>query len=118
MILQIIDVMRALDYVQGSSLTADEKRTIASELRSALPAKALCASAQLTHDIVDARLRVICEKPVSDNGTVARKSPEEAPRAEENRKEEHQLPGLRQGKDGVSRDDRKAPGGPKKVARG
>lgn len=118
MILQIIDIMRALDYVQGSSLSADEKRSVAFELRAALPAKALCASAQITHDIVDARLRAIFEKTVSDNGTVARKSPEEAPRSEENRKEEHQLPGLRQGKDGVSRDDRKAFGGPKKVARG
>lgn len=118
MILQIIDLLRALDYVQGSSLSPDEKRSIASELRNALPAKALCHGAHLTHDIVDARLRAICDKPVSDNGTTAGKSPQEAPRAEENRKEEHQLPGLRQGKDGVSRDDRKAFGGPKKVARG
>lgn len=120
MILQIIDVMRALDYIQGSSLTADEKRTMAFELRSAIPAKALCASAQLTHDIVDARLRAICEKPVSDNESVSKErsataSPQEA---QENRKEGHPQPGPRQGKDGVSRDDRKALGGPKKVARG
>ena len=119
MILQIIDILRALDYVQGSSLTPDEKRTVAVELRAALPAKALCSSAQLTHDIVDARIRAIFDKPVRTDGTPAgKRTEEEAPRSEENRKEEHQQPGLRQGTNGFPRDDRKAHGGPKKVSRG
>lgn len=117
LILQIIETLRALDYVQGSSiLTADEKRIVASELRSALPAKTLCTSAQLTHDIVDAHIKAIFDKPVRNNGTSTGERPEETDATKENRKEGHQLAGLRPSKDGVPRDDRKAVRGPKKVA--
>ena len=116
MILQIIDLLRALDYVQGSSLTADEKQAVASELRLALPAKALCASAQLTHDIADARIRAISEKPVRTNAQEAEAQKARPPQGD-HPKAQQDAPVVA-GHSGKPRDDRKAPGGFKKVARG
>lgn len=114
MILQIIDIMRALDYIQGSSLTPDEKRQVAAELRKALPAPMLCSSAQNTHAIADARLGAICDAPVRTDGRTT-----EAPRkAEEDRPKGHQQPGLRKVADGKPRDAGPSYGGAKKVARG
>jgi hypothetical protein len=52
MITNIIELMRALDYVRGSPfLTAEQKADIVKELQLSLPAKALCHSAHRTHDI-------------------------------------------------------------------
>lgn len=119
MILQIIDLLRALDYVQGSSLSPDEKRSIATELKCALPAKALCHGAHITHEIADALFqKAINANTVRNNGPSTGESPGQANAAKEDQKEGHQLPGLRPRKDGVTGDDRKAFGGAKKVARG
>lgn len=119
MILQIIDLMRALDYLQGSSLSPDEKRSVAFELRGALPAKALCHGAHMTHDIADALFqKAINANTVRNNGPSTGESPGQTHAAEKDQKEGHQLPGLRPSKDGVPGDDRKAFRGPKRVAKG
>lgn len=118
MITNIIDLMRALDYVQGTqSLSAAEKAVIASELKASLPAKALCHGAHLTHDIAAAVFDKAASTPARINGPTTGESSSQTPKPEENRKEGHQLAGLRPVKDGVPRDDRKAYGGAKKVAR-
>lgn len=111
MILDIIGVLRAWDYVLGSPLlTTDEKREIAAELKQALPAQLLCSKAKRTHAITH---DLIGRTYDSTPGIPT----EEAPSQEVHPKE-HQLPARSAGQDGVSRDDRKAYGGSAKVERG
>lgn len=104
MITNIIELMRALDYVRGSSfLTPDQKAKVVKELKLSLPAKSLCHSAQRTHEIAeglfDSFLSVVPQAK------------------EENPAQGQRLPGLREGEDGIPGDDRKKVGRPPKVAR-
>lgn len=119
MILQIIDLLRALDYVQGSSLSPDEKRSVAFELRGALPAKALCHGAHITHEIADALFqKAINANTVRNNGPSTGESPGQANAAKEDQKEEHEQPPVRKGADVIPGENRKAFRGPKRVAKG
>jgi hypothetical protein len=119
MITNIIDLLRALDYVQGSqTLTAAEKATIAKELKGSLPAKVLCHGAHETHDIAAAIFEKAASLPERTNGPSTGERPEETRSAPEARKEANQQPGLRKGADVFPRDAGKAHGGAKKVARG
>lgn len=103
MILNIIDLLRALDYVRGSTLlTVEQKAMVVKELKLSLPAKSLCPSAQRTHEIAEGLF----------NDFPASQAPQENPEAEQ------QLPGLRAGEDGLPRNDRKKAGRPAKVERG
>ena len=118
MITKIIDLMRALDYVLGSQhLTSDEKRAIALELKASLPAKALCSSAHVTHEIATSQFAKAAGLDIVRSNGTSTGSRDPAPPQEETQ-EKHELPGLRPREDGVSRDDRKKAGRPKKVARG
>ena len=120
MIINIIDLLRALDYVQGSQLlTATEKATVAKELKGSLPAKALSHGAHETHDIATAVFEKAAGVKTEDiNGPSTGESPKETPRAEENRKEEHELASRGKVADVLPRENRKATGSPKAVARG
>ena len=119
MITNIIDLLRALDYVQGSqTLTTAEKATIAKELKGSLPAKALSHGAHETHDIAAALFEKAASVPARTNGPSTRESPEETPRTLEARKEENQLAPRSKAADVFPRDAGKAHGGAKKVARG
>jgi hypothetical protein len=74
LILDIIGVMRALDYVLGSPLlTPSEKRDIAEELKSSLPAKMLCSKAQRTHAITSG----IIDRAIGIKDAEANSSPKE-----------------------------------------
>ena len=120
MIINIIDLLRALDYVQGSQLlTATEKATVAKELKGSLPAKALSHGAHETHDIATAVFEKAAGVKTEDiNGPSTGESPKETISSPEARKEADQFPGLRKGADVLPRNAGKAHGGPKKVARG
>jgi hypothetical protein len=120
MIINIIDLLRALDYVHSSqTLTAAEKATVAKELKGSLPAKVLCHGAHETHDIATAVFeRAAGVKTEDINGPSTGERPEETRSAPEARKEANQQPGLRKGADVFPRDAGKAHGGAKKVARG
>lgn len=115
MITNIIDLMRALDYVQGSpSLTQDQKRLIAGELKYSLPAKALCHGAHHTHDIANSLFDKATETMRTDGPavttTAASGRKEDAHQA---REEPLQGAGRPQGKDVFPRNARKAHGGAK-----
>lgn len=119
MIVQIIDLLRALDYVQGSSLSPDEKRSVAFELRGALPAKALCHGSHITHEIADAIFqKAINANTVRNNGPSTGESPGQTHTAEKDQKEEHEQPPVRKGADVIPGENRKAFRGPKRVAKG
>lgn len=119
MIINIIDLLRALDYVQGSQLLTDaEKATVAKELKGSLPAKALSHGAHETHDIATSVFEKAAGVNTEDiNGPSTGESPEETPRAEENRQAEHELTSRGKVADVLPRENRKATGSPKAVAR-
>jgi hypothetical protein len=100
-ILQLIELLRALDYVQGSSLTDEQKQAIAEELKASMPPRELCTTAKRTHDIVTGRL-----------------TPERPKEAPEDSKAGQRLPSRSEGTDVQPGAPRKAHGGFKKVARG
>ena len=120
MIINIIDLLRALDYVQGSQLlTATEKATVAKELKGSLPAKALSHGAHETHDIATAVFEKAAGVKTEDiNGPSTGESPEEKTGALEAREEEHKLAPRGEAADVLPRDAGKANGGTPQVARG
>ena len=119
MITNIIDLMRALDYVQGSqSLTAAEKAIIAQELKGSLPAKALSHGAHATHDIAAAVFDKAASATARNNGPSTGESTSQARTAEENRKEGHKQPPVSKGPNVLPRENRKAAGSPQRVAGG
>jgi hypothetical protein len=105
MITQIIELMRALDYVRGSPfLTAEQKVTVAKELSSSMPPKALCTNAQRTFEIAEglfADFRPIIE---------TKEGPKEDPKTEQ------RLPARGQSPHVQPRTPPKANGRPQKVA--
>ena len=108
MILDIIGVMRALDYVLGSPLlTPSEKRAIAEELKGSLPAKMLCSKAHTTHAITSG----LIDRAIGIKDAEADSSPKE------DHPQEQQLSPGSQGAHVVSRNDSKAYGGSAKVER-
>ena len=110
MITQIIELMRALDYVRGSPfLTAEQKVTVAKELSSSMPPKALCNSAQRTFEIAEGLF--------ADFGTIKlAERPQELEGPKEDRKTEQRLPARSEGPHGNNRAPLKAHGRPQKVA--
>jgi hypothetical protein len=119
MIINIIDLLRALDFVQGSQLlTAAEKATVAKELKGSLPAKALSHGAHETHDIATAVFEKAAGVKTEDiNGPSTGERPEETRSAPEARKEEHELAPRSKGSNVLPRENRKETGGSKGVAR-
>lgn len=103
MIINIIELLRALDYVRGSTLlTTEQKAIVARELKLSLPAKSLCTSAYRTHEIAEG---------LFNDFPASLQTQEDSPA-------EQQLPAVRAGEDEVSGNDGKKAGRPKKVARG
>lgn len=104
MITNIIELMRALDYVRGSPfLTAEQKVTVAKELSSSMPPKALCNNAQRTFEIAEGLF--------ADFGNAeAEKGPQE------NLKTEQRVPARSEGHHAMPRAPQKAHGRPSKVA--
>lgn len=100
-ILQLIELLRALDYVQGSSLTDEQKKAITEELKASMPPKDFCHTAKRTHDIVTGRLTP--------------QSPQAAP---QDSQAIQRMPSRSEGTDVQPGAPRKAHGGFKKVARG
>lgn len=106
MILEIVGVLRALDFVLGSpSLTPEEKRSIAAELKASMPAKMLCSKAQNTHDIITGLL---------SRSTAA----ESAEEARQDSKAEDKLLRKEEGVHGIPGAAKAPQGGPQKVAGG
>lgn len=114
MITDIIDLMKALEYIQGSSLTAEEKRSIVSELKSALPAMMLCTSAPKTHQIASSLFDKALEPDMRPNDREDRRS--EAPK--ENPEEAKHIPTVGSRPDQRPRDAGKADGRLSKVSGG
>lgn len=115
MIIDIINMMKALEYIQGSSLTADEKRSVAIELQRSLPAKVLCHSAQNTHDIATALFEKAIVANTARTDVAAEEEDRRAEDPPEARQEGHKQPSGSAPEDGVPRDDQKAPRGSRKV---
>ena len=110
MITNIIELMRALDYVRGSPfLTAEQKVTVAKELSSSMPPKALCNNAQRTFEIAEGLF--------SDFGNTTPTAREKEPEGpKEDPKTEQRLPARSEGPNAMSRAPQKAHGRHAKVA--
>jgi hypothetical protein len=105
MITNIIELMRALDYVRVNPfLTAEQKVTVAKELSSSMPPKALCNNAQRTFEIAEglfADFRSTIESP---------QRPKEDPKTEQ------RVPARSEGPNAMPRAPQKAHGRHAKVA--
>ena len=112
MITNIIELMRALDYVRVNPfLTAEQKVTVAKELSSSMPPKALCNNAQRTFEIAEGLFA-----DFGNTVTTLKAPPKEPEGPKEDPKTEQRLPARSEGPHGNQRAPHKAHGRPQKVA--
>ena len=114
MIINIVELMKALEYIQGSSLTAEDKRSVAKELKSALPAEVLCSSASKTHQIASSLFDKAIEPEARPNDRTEQRS--ESPK--DHSEETKHIPAVGSRPDQRPRDAGKADGRLAKVSGG